>query len=292
MHNMIYRKFFGYFEEANMAAINTRHFFEEQIKKHLTVPKWTDASDKLAMRECILQEYVILNVELERLKNSTWKHFVRQQSKHLFSNGRLVRVSVDGFDQHFAICVGPPVDMRLKVLMYRKESHSEKGWEDWQRDSQLEEERVMARLMKFLNRFGCILWRFRENKPLVDGGEEGEDVDEDEYDEKENQKYAEKEWLEEDKQLLEILISFLKINPKLWTSAVGTAAGLTSGSLIDWVAVAKMVYHSVQRPCDRNPENTWWEGRDSVLETRVVELKDVDEVYDVNVLPKHDLGKE
>lgn len=279
MDTLVYKRFFGYFGEPNRAVIKPRTFFEERIRGDLAIPKWL-AGDKMATRENVLLEFVILNVELQRLRCGSWKHFVRQQSQRLFSNGRLLRLSANGCDQHFAICVGPPVDTKLRVLLYRRENHTDMGWANWKRDSEAEDEECSRKLMQFLNRFGCILWKFRENKPLVDG-EEDEDEEDDE--EQNEGKDTDNKWLEEDRQLLEILNSFLKVNPRLWTTNETT--------VIDWQDVARMVFSTAQRSCDANPELVWWE-RDSMLESMFVELSDVEEVYDVTVLPKHDLSKE
>lgn len=279
MDILVYKRFFGYFEEPNRAVIETRNFFDQRIATDLIIPKWHEATDKMAVRENVLVEFVILNVELQRLRNGIWKHFVRQQSQRLFCNGRLLRFSANGYDQHFAICVGSAADTQLRVLLYRSENHSEKAWQNWRRESEAEEELCVRKLMKFLNRFGCTLWKFRENKPQVEVGEA------DEEDEENEQKFMSDTWLEEDRQLLEILISFLRINPRQWTGSSVDSA------VIDWQDVARMVFETAHRPCEYNPENAWWE-RDSTLESMFIEIKDVDEVYDVTIMPKHDLSQE
>lgn len=280
---LIYKRFFGYFEE-NRAVLRWREFFEEKVQRDLVIPKWGAKDDKVAGRENIQLEFVILNVELQRLRDGRWKHFVRQQSQRLFSNGRLLRFSANGFDRHFAICVGGAVDAKLRVLVYRRENHSDKSWEDWMAESQAEDVECVRRLTKFLNRFGCALWKLRENKPVVEADAEEGGVDDADVEEK----YLSDHLLEEDKQLLEILNSFLKINLKYWTSNVPTGEAATS---IDWKNVARMVFSAAQQAVNDNPESVWWE-RDSMLESIFVELKDVEEVYDLAVLPKHDLSKE
>lgn len=270
---LVYKRFFGYFEEsATLSTMKPRFFFEERIRPNLHIPKWSDPADKMATRENILLEFVILSVELQRLRNGPWKGFVRQQSQRLFTNGRLVRLSANGYDQHFAICVGAPVATKQQVLLYRRENHSDKAWDAWRREAESEEEVCVRRLMKFLHRFGCTMWNYRENRPLVEGDDESASQETGHSD----------VWLEEDHQLVEILNSFLKINPRFWAAA--------DTSVIDWQDVARIVFATASRSCDGNPEDVWWEC-DSVLESMSVDLRDIEEVYDVSVLSKHDLCK-
>lgn len=147
--------------------------------------------------------------------------------------------------------------------------------------SEEQDEVHVRKLMKFLNRFGCPLWNFREGRPIVDLTTESDD-DEDE-------KWLKEDWTDEDRQLLEIFTSFVKINPIFWQKPTDSTTE-SSSSLIDWKNVARKAYLSAIE-YNKNPESVWWEGN-STLEPMEVDLKDVETIYEVFVLPKHDLTEE
>lgn len=160
--------------------------------------------------------------------------------------------------------------------------HSARPYEDWIERLQAEDGASILKLAKFLNRFGCLLWQYRNGKASE---QTDNDVADGEYDDEDSRQQWESkdQWKTEDENLIEILNSFLKIDPKLFHSK-------TEDSTIDWQDVVQFVYKLTRRQED-NTLN-FWSKHDSTMELVEVALKDVEGVYNFSVMAKHDLTKE
>lgn len=163
---------------------------------------------------------------------------------------------------------------KIKILVLKTSTDNDKVFEKWVDELEKQDDDLMKRIVKFLNRFGCLLWDYRYNKASDNVPEEEDDEEE------ENSNQFTNELTEEDISLIEIVNGFLKMPISLSSLLM-----VAKPDEIDWNRVLRLIFNALQ-PDSGNA----WSEKYTLFESIEIDVHEVVACYELVVMAKHDLN--